>query len=190
MPEAVSALNGRTATGQISLRDLGPRGMITLRGDLGDRTLQQACTDLTGVGFPGPGTVQIVGDKGLGWMSPDEVLVMVPHDGVAAALARLTGALSGQHHLAVDVSDARAVIEVQGPAAREILAKLTPVNMHPAAFPVGQFRRSRLGQIAAAFWMQDDQTIVVICFRSVADYAFALLAQSIQDGTVGYFETP
>lgn len=184
MAEPVSALDGRTA---LSLRDRGLCGMITLRGDLGDQALKTACTVLAGVDFPAIGRIAIRGDRGLAWMSPDEVLLMVPYAEVASTLSRLTEALAGQHHLAVDVSDARAVIELSGPSAREVIAKLAPVDMHPASFGPGQFRRSRLGQIAAAFWMEDDLRVMVICFRSVADYAFGLLEHSIKDGAVGYF---
>jgi sarcosine oxidase subunit gamma len=161
--------------------------MITLRGDLGDEAIRSVCATLTGVAFPGIGKVAFHGERGLAWMSPDEVLIMVPYAEVAGTLSRLTEALAGQHHLAVDVSDARAVMELSGPQAREVIAKLAPVDMHPGGFGPGQFRRSRLGQIAAAFWMEDDQRVVVICFRSVADYAYGLLEQSLKDGAVGYF---
>ncbi len=187
MPDAVTALMGRMAQGRVTVRDMGLRGMITLRADLSDDRVRAVTTALTGVSFPAVGMAQTSADRGLAWMSPDELLVMVPYADVAAALAQLADALTGVHHLAVDVSDARAVIGVSGAAAREVMAKLTPADMHPDAFRPGMFRRSRLGQVAAAFWMQNDTDFVVVTFRSVADYAFALLVQSAKDGPVGYY---
>jgi len=119
-------------------------------------------------------------------MSPDEVLVMVPYETVDVGLAKIETALKGQHFLAENVSDARAVLFVEGLFAREVMAKLAPVDLHPDAFPVGRFRRTRLGQVAAAFWLSDEQTFEVICFRSVAEYTFNLLAASAKAGPVGH----
>ncbi len=187
MSNAVSALDGRTSAGDVTVCEDGLRGMITLRGDLANTKLKAVCTGLTGVDFPAQGHANCVGQQGLAWMSPDEVLVMVHHDKVADALEKIAKALKGQHHLAVNVSDARAVMIVEGPYVRDVFAKLAPVDLHPDAFAPGTFLRSRLGQVAAAFWMRDAQSIEVICFRSVADYAFALLEAAAKGGRVGHF---
>ena len=97
-------------------------------------------------------------------------------------------ALQGIHALAVDVSDARAMLHVSGDAAREVMAKLAPVDLGSDAFQPGQFRRTRLAQIPAAFWMQDAQTFHIICFRSQGKYLFDLLNIAAAPGSkVGYF---
>jgi len=164
----------------------GLRGMISLRGDLADQTLRASCTTLTDAAFPEKGKASFQDDNGLLWMSPDEVLILLPHDAVAKALAVLAAALEGQHHQATNLSDARALMTVQGPFAREVVAKLAPIDLHPDSFAVGDFRRSRLGQVAAAVWMQNDDTLGVICFRSVAGYTFDLLADAAKAGPVGH----
>ena len=187
MSEPVSALQGREAKAQVTVREAGLRGMITVRGDLSNTKLRKVCTALTGVGFPEQRKAHSDGPKGLAWMSPDEVLVMVPHADVADALSKIATALDGVHHLAVDVSDARSVISVEGPFAREVMAKLAPVDLHPDSFQPGDFRRTRLGQVAAAFWMRDAVAFEVICFRSVAHYTFDLLVASVEGGPVGHF---
>jgi sarcosine oxidase, subunit gamma len=166
---------------------LPPRGMITLRGDLADAALRALCREVTGVDVPPVGQVHLAGDTGLAWMSPDEVLLMLPQAQVPDALARIAAALAAVHHLAVDVSDARALFRLSGPGAREVLGKLCPVDLHPDHFGPGQFRRSKLGQIAAAFWMVDGQTFEVVCFRSVATYAHELLSVSAKAGPVGFY---
>jgi len=183
MSNAVSALDGREALGEVSVRELGLQGMISLRGDLGSKTLQKVCTDVTGAQFPAQGQA----NAGLAWMSPDEVLIMVDYTGVAAALDKIAKGLKGQHHLAVNVSDARAVFALQGPFAREVIAKLAPVDLHPDTFQPGDFRRTRLGQVAAAFWMDGPNQFKVICFRSVAQYTFELLNVSANAGPVNYY---
>ncbi len=186
MSDVVSSLNGRMTPGEVTIRDSGLHGMIMLRGDLDHKKLRSVCTKLTGVDFPGPSGARCVGDKGLCWMSPDEVLVLVPYGEVVEALALIDKALKGTHYLAESVSDARALILVEGAFGREVIAKLAPADLHPDSFKVGDVRRTRLGQVAAAFWMQDEDTIVVICFRSVVDYAFDLLVASAKAGAVGY----
>jgi len=187
MSKAITELGGKVVEGLVTVRDAGLRGMITLRGDLSNAALQEVCSKITGVAFPAMGQAQADGQSGLAWMSPDEVLVFVPYDTAREAVSQIDAALAGQHYLAVNVSDARTVIFVEGRGAREIMAKLAPVDLHPESFGPGQFRRSRLGQVAAAFWMRDDATFEVICFRSVGDYCFSLLATSASDGVVGIF---
>lgn len=151
-----------------------PRGMITLRGDLAEAKLNALVKALTGQGVPESGKIAGDGMKGVIWMSPDELLLMVPYSDVAAALAQIETALTGSHHLAVDVSDARAVFTVEGAQAHEVLARLSPVDLHVNSFTVGDFRRTRLAQVAAAFW-RHEAGFDIICFRSVGDYAEGLL---------------
>mgnify|MGYP001047539868 CR=1 FL=1 len=186
MSDAVSALNGKTAAGEVTIRDAGLQGMIVLRGDLADKKLQSVCKAVTGHGVPARGKVAAEGASGLAWMSPDELLVLVPYEQVAEAIAKIDKALGGSHYLAENVSDARALILVEGEFGREVIAKLAPVDLHPDSFGIGDFRRTRLGQVAGAFWMRDDDTFAVICFRSVAGYAFDLLATSARAGRVGH----
>ncbi|PRY80291.1 sarcosine oxidase subunit gamma [Yoonia maritima] len=187
MSNAVSALNGKVAPGEVTIREAGLRGMITLRGDLSDSKLKSVCTGLSGVDLPMPGHANCVGEKGLCWMSPDEMLVLVPYAEVDAALELIAKNLKKKHHLAENVSDARALIFVEGEYSRDMIAKLAPVDLHPDVFQPGSFRRTHLGQVAAAFWMRDVDTFEVICFRSVADYAFNLLETSAKAGAVGHF---
>lgn len=189
MSEPVSALNGRSASGAAIVTELGLRGMITIRGDLSHVDVKNAVTGVTGVDFPGQRGVNSVGERGAAWMSPDEILILVPHAEAETVVATLTAALAGHHALVVNVSDARAMFRISGPGAREVIAKGAPVDMDPAHFAPGTIRRSRLGQIAAAFWVNgDDGSIDVICFRSVAQFVFDWLAMAAREGSLpGYF---
>lgn len=160
------------------------RGMITLRGDLESTKVKTVVKTLTGQGIPATGKIAGTGDKGVVWMSPDELLVMVPYGEVADGVAQIGKALSGEHHLAVDVSDARAVFTVAGAEAREVLARVCPVDLHVDSFAVGDFRRTGMAQVAAAFWMTEDG-FDVVCFRSVGDYVEGLLRNAAKGARVG-----
>lgn len=183
MSKPVSALNHAAYDGIVRVEDTGLQGMITLRGDLGAATLSKAATKVTGAEMPDVNRANVSGHAGLCWMSPDELLVLVPYAEVEAKLAALTKALGKTHSLAVNVSDARAVFRVSGPHAREVMAKLAPVDLSPGAFEPGQFRRTRLAQVAGAFWMEEDGSFRIICFRSAADYVFKLLKVAAQPGS-------
>ncbi len=96
------------------------------------------------------------------------------------ALTKLAKALAGEHYLAVDVSDARAVFRIEGARAAEVLLKLCPVDHVPLA--PGELRRTRAAQVACAFW-RDDDGYTLVCFRSVAAYVMGLLRHSAQPGS-------
>jgi len=188
MSDPVSALNHARFDGIAQIDEIGLQGMITLRGDLSARAVKAAATGASGAKMPAPNTANITADSGLCWMSPDELLVLCPYTEVTMRLATLTDKLGSAHSLAVNVSDARVIFRVQGPHAREVMAKLCPVDLSPEAFKPGMFRRSRMAQVPAAFWMDDDQTFRIICFRSVAGYMFGLLKTAAMPGSeVGYF---
>ncbi len=183
MSEPISALNHASYEGIAKVEECGLQGMITLRGDLSDKVLAKAVKDATGQKVPGQREALVNGDTGVCWMSTDELLVLVPYAEVEAKLAAMTNALSGTHALAVNVSDARAVFRISGASAREVMGKVSPVDLSTEAFQPGQIRRSRLAQVAGAFWMDDAETFRVVCFRSAADYAFKLLTVAAQPGS-------
>jgi len=181
---AKSALDGATAVGSVGVMEMGLQGMVTLRGDLGDSAFQAAVKATLGVDLPDVRAIVPTESGALAWMSPDELLLLCPHAEADAKVASLTEALKDQHHLAVNVSDARVMFELvgEGGALRDVLAKLTPADMRPASLAPGEMRRSRLAQVPAAFWFEDEGTLRVVAFRSVAQYVFDLLAMSAKTG--------
>ena len=162
------------------------RGMITLRGDLSSAKMKKAVKAATGQAMPDIGRFHGDGNKGVAWMSPDELLVVVPYDSVDEAMAQIDKALADSHYLAADVSDARSVFTVSGKGARDVLARVCPVDLHPDSFGPGQFRRTRMAQVAAAFWLHDGG-FDIVCFRSVGDYAHDLLNRSAENATQSAF---
>lgn len=183
MSDSISALNGARFDGLARIEEAGLQGMITLRGDLSSKPVKAAVAAATGGKVPGQREV-VQGKTGTAlWMSPDELLLLCPYEQVPAMLDKATASLGAAHALAVDVSDARALFSVSGPAAREVLAKLCPVDLSPEAFAPGAIRRTRMAQVAAAIWLESEDSFRVICFRSVADYAFNVLKAAAQPGS-------
>ncbi|MDO5756204.1 MAG: sarcosine oxidase subunit gamma family protein [Rhodobacterales bacterium] len=185
MSNSVSALNGASANGFVQIRDMGLQGMITLRGDLSGATLKKAVQGAAGGDMPGTGRISLTDTGAAAWMSPDELLIVVPYAEVEAKLSDIGSTMADAHHMAVNVSDARCMFSITGDGGlvREVLAKLMPVDLSPEAFKVGQFRRSRMAQVPAAVWMASDGEARVVCFRSVAQYVFDLLKGAAAPGS-------
>ncbi|MFC3166853.1 sarcosine oxidase subunit gamma [Paracoccus fontiphilus] len=153
-------------------------GMIAIRADL-SRT-GDAIAEAAGLAIPGVTRIVTNGSRSLGWMSPDELLLVLPVAELADTLTTLTDALSGEHALVVDVSDARAVFDVTGPHAADVIAKLMPVDLDD--LPFDGLRRSRAAQTAAAVWRVPGG-FRLIGFRSTADYLRLILENAAIPGS-------
>ena len=184
MSDVQSVLGGASFEGAVKVAEAGVHGMISLRGDLASDALAGAVKSAVGQPVPGPLAVNSGAKGSVAWMSPDELLLVVDYAQADATVAKLTGALAGEHHLAVNVSDARAVFTLSGAGLRDVLAKGTPADVSLPAFRPGVVRRSQLGQVAAAFWMTSDTEATVVCFRSVGEYMFNWLCKASETGTL------
>ena len=75
-------------------------------------------------------------------------------------------------------------IELAGPRARDMLMKLTTLDLHPSAFTTGQVAGSLFGRAQATLWQVDaDETeggpvFRLFVRRSMADYLWCLLAEA------------
>ncbi len=190
MSEPRSTLNRVAASDGATIRieDRGPVGQVTLRADLGSEALRAAVKAGVGVGVPGPLRAAFDGDRGAVWMSPDELLLFTAYDQADALAAELGAALAGEHHMAVNVSDARAVITLAGAGVAEVLAKGAPVDLTDAAFPAGTARRTHISGVAVGFWRKTGHEWEIVCFRSFARYLFDWLVESsAEGGEVGVF---
>ncbi|WP_342745200.1 sarcosine oxidase subunit gamma [Vannielia litorea] len=162
--------------------------MLTLRGDLASPEMAKAVKAASGQGMPFRRRIEGGLGGGAAWASPDELLLFCDYAAAPDALEKARKALAGQHFLAVDVSDARAVFTVEGGPVRDLLAKLCPADMSPEVLALGEYRRSHIGQVAAAFWLVSEEKAVIVCFRSVAQYMFDLLGKAAEPGSeLGYF---
>lgn len=161
--------------GTTQVRPMPATGMIALRADLAAPWLVSA---LAKAGLTLPATRQIAdGSAGATlWMAPDELLILCAGEARQGLVATLGAELSGRHHLVADVSDMRARFAVSGPGAAVALAKLMPVDI--GRLTAGEVRRSRVGQVAAAFWATRPDTFELISFRSVAEYVHEALANA------------
>lgn len=172
--------------GAVRLERVTNLGMITIRGDFSQNAFQ-TCVEQHLAPLPSVRKVS-EGKKGrLAWMSPDELLALTELSATPALCDKLTGELKGTHSLVQNVSDARAIFRLTGAGAKDVIAKGAPVDLSDGKFGPSQLRRTRLAQVAAAFWMSGESQIDLICFRSVADFVHDWLKVAATSETLPHY---
>ena len=166
----------------ISIREIADRGMIDLRGHTSDAAFMSAVKDVLGVGLPTePRTSASWGDVKVLWLSVDQWLITSTRGKAHEILARLKQALAGIHSLAVDVSDMRAVIRLEGEGCREVLMKGTSLDLLDPEYKPGCCRRMRFAEIAALLNVVEDNVFDVYVFRSYAHYTWEFLCATARE---------
>lgn len=168
----------------ISMREISERGMIDLRGSMADKKFMAAAKSALGVELPkSPRTSTTFGDVQVLWLSTDQWLVLTDRARVTALLADLCKALGTIHSLAVDVSDMRAIIRLEGDGVRETLMKGSTLDLISEDYASGTVRRMRFAEIAALLHVVEQNMIDIYVFRSYADYAWAFLLKAARKGS-------
>lgn len=184
MSNVMSAAKEASFEGAVSVVDAGVRGMVTFRADLGSKKTAEAVKATLGLALPDQRGV-VSGDKGAAaWMSPDELIFFCDYDAADDLVEKLGESLSGEHFLAVNVSDARTSFVLKGQGVREVIAKGSPADMSPEGLPLNEMRRTRLGQVAAAVWLTDETTLELVCFRSVGEFVYDWLCVAAAPDTL------
>ncbi|MBV0891732.1 sarcosine oxidase subunit gamma [Paracoccus sp. Z118] len=172
-----------TMTPLAGIAEIRGLGMVLIRADLG--RAGDAIAEAAGLALPETGRFTTDGLRWLGWMSPDELLLIVPGSERGRAVADVAGALTGEHALVQDVSDMRCVFDVTGRKPGQVLAKLCPADLETR--PRDGLRRTRAAQVACAVWRIDGAETGrgwrLIAFRSVRDYVAQVLAGAAAPGS-------
>jgi sarcosine oxidase subunit gamma len=172
-----SALRHREAPDDLAvgLREIVNRGMIDMRGLAGDAKFMAAAKEVLGLDLPTmPRTSVSSGDVQALWLSVDQWLILCPKTQTGELVATLRKALDGIHSLAVDVSDMRAIIRLEGDGARALLLKGSSLDLLSSDYGAGMVRRLRFAEIAALLHIVSEKPDVIdlYVFRSYANYAW------------------
>lgn len=159
--------------------------MVSLRVDAGSPVAR----DLEGVlGTPLPRSVGEVASRGqhsVLWQGPDEWLVVSQQsaDDLVPALAE---AVAGGHAAVVDVSANRTVLELKGTAARAVLEKGCPLDLHPRAFGPGRAVATTLARIPLVLWQVGPDSYRLLPRASFADYVARWLLDASREFASGF----
>ncbi len=105
-------------------------------------------------GFPGPGeVVEVKAGRALS-VGPGQAMILgAPLDCEGAAVA--------------DQSDAWTVVALEGAAARDVLARVTPLDLRDAVFPEGGTARTLVGHMTASLTRVGPFRFEIMVFRSM-----------------------
>jgi sarcosine oxidase subunit gamma len=102
------------------------------------------------------------------WAGPDQWLAVAARNGGRDLERELKPLVAGLGAV-TDQSDARAVLRISGPAAREVLAKGIPIDLHPRVFAPGSAAITHASHIGVIMWQLDaTPTYELAVFRSFA----------------------
>jgi sarcosine oxidase subunit gamma len=106
------------------------------------------------------------GDTVVLWTGPGRWLVIEPESRDLASL--LAHHCPGDVAAIADLSHARAALRVEGPKVRDLLAKLSTLDVDPAVFPPGTCAQTQFGQIGVLLYCRLHDGFDVFVPRSFA----------------------
>ncbi|MDQ4113816.1 MAG: sarcosine oxidase subunit gamma [Actinomycetota bacterium] len=104
------------------------------------------------------------------WLSPDEYLVIAQGVGGSTLVSYLRAGVSEGGAAVVDLSANRTTLRLEGPAARAVLEKGCPLDLHPRAFSAGTAVATSIGRVPVLLWKVDTESYRVLPRASYADY--------------------
>jgi sarcosine oxidase subunit gamma len=167
----------------VSLGERAFQGHVNLRGDPADAAFLDAVQGVLGVGLPTqPNTVAEGDGVASLWLGPDEWLLITPPSMEARLADGLRDALGDTFAAVTDVSGGQTVITIQGPHARDVLAKGCSLDLHPRVFSPGLCAQTLVAGVGAIIRQIDEKpSYDLIVRRSLAEYLAHWLEDAAQE---------
>ena len=111
-------------------------------------------------------------------IAPNQWLAFAEHDKANGFVSNLE-TIIGMVGAVVDQSDARAIIEISGPKARETLAKGVSIDLHPKAFGIEDGATTLAVQLWITLWqIETTPTYRIAVFRAFGSATLEWLIHS------------
>ena len=120
--------------------------------------LSKAMQAAHGVDYPQANARVAAGDAAAIWFGHAQAMLVGPAAEVGLA----------KHAALTDQSDAWAVVTLSGKTTEDVLARLVPVDVRLAHFPVGMAVRTQLQHLSVSLARVDEGTFQIMAFRSMA----------------------
>lgn len=145
--------------GGLSLKETAPQVLTSLAPYRDQaQALEAALQAAHGLGFPAQGGSTRSKEARAIWFGRDLALLIGPKP--EASLA--------QHAALTDQSAGWAVLELTGPGAEDVLARLCPVDLRLSAFAVGASLRTEAKHMMASVHRREKDSFQIMVFRSLA----------------------
>lgn len=145
--------------GQVTLSEVLPEAITSVAAFEGQAQAVSAALEASiGVGMPKPNRSLSKGEARIIWTGGGQAMVLGPK--VAPQGAALT-----------DQSDAWAVVELEGPASRDVLARLMAIDLRDGAFKRNHTARTLLRHMTCSVTRVGANRYQIMVFRSMAKTA-------------------
>jgi len=130
--------------------------------------------------LPSPNAVVATSFGDCLWVRPDEWLLVGASTARQDMLDALDAAVGRDEGAVIDVSASRIILELSGPASRDVLASCCPLDLHPRAFLQGRCAQSIVGRVPVLLHLADDAPCWRIYVRpSLAAYVVSWLTDAM-----------
>lgn len=161
--------------GEVIISDSGLIDKINLRTNPDNDFVSKMLRYVVGTDLPTkPNTVNVVGKNAVVWLGPDEWLIL-GETGLAENILATLNVPEAGHIAAVEISDALGALGLEGPHARDVLAKHCAIDFHPAAFSKGMVAQSLMAQAGVTIICNDSDNFLIIGRTSFMPYLLDLL---------------
>jgi sarcosine oxidase, subunit gamma len=101
------------------------------------------------------------GGRDVLWLGPDEWL-LVTDQPAQEVVASIDEALAGHHHVAIDVSANRAIVELRGGARWTLLATRCPIDLDRRSWSAGRCAQTLFGRAQVLLHERNDATRIFV----------------------------
>ncbi|GAA1138860.1 sarcosine oxidase subunit gamma [Nesterenkonia lutea] len=116
------------------------------------------------------------------WLSPDEYLVVdVSREQIPGEVEQEAAALEGLPGQILDLSANRAVLELSGSCAREVLEKGCHIDLHPREFPISAAVSTLLGPVPVILHRSGESSYRVLPRSSFATFTVLWLLDAMTE---------
>ena len=179
--EATSALGGFDQTiGDVRIAEVTGQSLVSVATPLGGaEALADALRAAHGVEVPAAGQVtEADGTLFLG-LARDQFFLMT--DDLGPWLEKRVGAALGGAGYVTDQSDSWVILRVSGADAREALARICPIDLHPDVFGRGQVARTVMEHLGAIIVAEGGDSFLLMSARSSAKSFLHAVKQSARN---------
>jgi methylglutamate dehydrogenase subunit D len=114
------------------------------------------------------------------WAGPEQYFVIAEGRSEGALHAEVAAALAGVASVS-DQSHGRVMLRIEGPKARAVLAKGTPVDLHPDEFAVGKSALTQMAHVGVHLTRVAADRYELAVFRGFAESFWEWLAQQSEE---------
>ena len=114
------------------------------------------------------------------WAGPDQYFVQAEGRGEGALAAELSLMLAGTASVS-DQSHGRVVLRIAGDKARAVLARGTPVDLHPDVFPVGKSALTQMAHVGVHLTRVGDDSYDLSVFRGFSESFWEWLSEQAEE---------